>query len=227
VKKKYVLCDSSSLISLTGSCLDSLLYYFRDNFGTRFLIPPSVEYEAVARPLSLRTKIYCFSALRIKDMINDGVVEVLPEDAKSETKELMDIGNKIFYARGRPIRLIHLGETEMLAIARKLDVHSLLMDERTTRVLVENPVSLAKHFEKEFHTNVMVNKKNLSSFTQRVGRMDVIRTTELAYLASESGFFKNFGDLEPQAVEAALYKLKFSGCAISFRELEEYSRMME
>jgi hypothetical protein len=227
VEGKYVLCDSSSLISLTGSCLDSLLYYFRDNFGTRFLIPQSVEYEAVTRPLSLRTKIYCFSALRIKDMINDEVIEVLQEDAKAETKELMDIGNKIFYARGRPIRLIHLGETEMLAIAKKLQVNSLLMDERTTRVLVESPVSLAKHFEKEFHTNVMVNKKNLSSFAEKVGRMDVIRTTELAYLASENGFFKNFEGLESQAVEAALYKLKFSGCAISFRELEEYSRMME
>jgi hypothetical protein len=227
MKGKYVLCDSSSLISLTDSCLDSLLYYFRDTFGVKFLIPKSVEHEAVSRPLSLRTKIYCFSALRIKDMINDNVLEVIPESAEAETKELMDLGNSIFYARGRPIRLIHLGETEMLAIGKKLQITSLLMDERTTRVLVENPVSLAKHFQEEFHTNVMVNKKNLSAFTERVGPMDVLRTTELLYLASEKGFFKTFGNLEAQAAEAALYKLKYSGCAVSFHELEEYARMME
>jgi predicted nucleic acid-binding protein len=227
MKGKYVLCDSSSLISLTDSCLDSLLYFFRDNFHVKFIIPKSVEHEAVTRPLSLRTKIYCFSALRIKDMINDGVVEVTSENAQGETQELMELGNSIFYARGKPIRLIHLGETEMLAIAKKLQVNSLLMDERTTRVLVENPVSLAKHFEKEFHTNIMVNKKNLSSFTEKVGHMDVIRSTEMVYLASQKEFFKTFGDLSSQAAEAALYKLKYSGCAVSFRELEQYARMME
>ncbi len=227
MKDKYVLCDSSSLISLTDSCLDSLLYFFRDNFGVKFLIPQSVEYETVSRPLSLRTKIYCFSALRIKDMINDGVVEVISGNNEPETKELMDMGNSIFYARSRPIRLLHLGETEMIAIANKLQVTSILMDERTTRVLVENPISLAKHFENEFHTNIMVNKKNLSAFTQKVGHLDVIRTTELVYIAREKSFFKTFGELESQAAEAALYKLKYSGCAVSFHEIEEYAKMME
>ncbi|MBN2121984.1 hypothetical protein JW721_02920 [Candidatus Micrarchaeota archaeon] len=227
MKKRYVLCDSSSLISLSDSCLDSLLYFFRDNFGVKFIIPKSVEYESVTRPLTMRTKVYCFSAIRIQDMINDGVIEVIEADTEAETRKLMEAGNGIFYAHGKPLRILHIGETEMIALARKLEVNSLLMDERTTRVLLENPVSLAKHFQDEFHTNVMVNRQKLSEFSEHAGRMDIIRTTELVYIGAQQGFFHPFGKLEAQATEAALYKLKYSGCAVSFNELKEYEGLMQ
>jgi predicted nucleic acid-binding protein len=227
MKKKYILCDSSSLISLSDSCLDSLLYFFRDNFSVKFIIPKSVEYESVTRPLSMRTKIYCFSAIRIQDMINDGVIEVIEADTETETKKLMELGNGIFYAHGKPLKLLHLGETEMIALAKKLEVDSLLMDERTTRVLLEHPVSLAKHFQSEFHTNIMVNREKLSGFSERAGKMDIIRSTELVYIGAQQGFFNPFGKLESQAAEAALYKLKYSGCAVSFKELKEYEGMMQ
>lgn len=227
MKKKYLLCDSSSLISLSDSCLDSLLYFFRDNFGVKFIIPKSVEYEAVLRPLSMRTKVYCFSAIRIKDMINDDVIEVIDADIAEETRKLMDLGNSIFYAHGKPLKILHLGETGMIALAKSLQVNSLLMDERTTRILLEDPVSLAKHFQDEFHTNVMVNRQKLSEFSSRAGKMDVIRSTELVYMGARQGFFEPFGELESQAAEAALYKLKYSGCAVSFKELKEYEGLME
>ena len=226
MKSSYVLCDASSLISLTGSCLDNLLPFFLERFGVRFLIPKSVEYEAVTRPLSFKSKIHNFSALRIKDMIHDGVIEVVSENAEEETKALMKLGNNIFYARGRPVRLIHLGETEMLVLANRLQVPSLLMDERTTRILVEDPILLKGHLQKEFHTNIMVNKKHLLDFSSKIKDLDVIRSTELLYLAYENGFLRHFNDIEQEAAEAALYNLKYAGCAVSFNELKEYAKLM-
>ena len=226
MKANYVLCDASSLISLTGSCLDNLLPFFQEKFGIRFLIPKSIEYEAVTRPLSFKSKVHNFSALRIKDMIHDSVIEVVSENAEEETKSLMKLGNNIFYARGRPVRLMHMGETEMLVLANRLQVSSLLMDERTTRILVEDPISMKKHLQQEFRANIMVNKKHLMDFSSKVKNLDVIRSTELLYLAYENGFLRHFNDIEKQAAEAALYNLKYAGCAVSFNELKQYAKLM-
>ena len=227
MKERYVLCDASSLISLTSACLENTISFFHDNFGVRFLVPQSVEYEAITRPLSMESKIHRFSALRIKGLINDGALEVVPETLKKETKEMMELGNSIFYARGTPVRIIQLGETEMLVLAKRLQIDSLLMDERTTRFLVEDPLRLQKHLEKEFRTNIMVNKKALSDFSSRTRGLEVMRSTELLYLAYEQGFLDNFEGMEANAAEAAMYTLKYAGCAVSFRELKEYSGMME
>ena len=226
MKNRYVLCDASSLISLTGSCLEGTIRFFHDNFGVRFLIPQSVEHEAITRPLSIEAKIHRFSALRIQNLINDGALEIVPETLKEETKELMELGNSIFYARGTPIRIVQTGETEMIALAKSLQIGSLLMDERTTRFLVEDPLLLHKHLEKEFRANIMVNKSSLSKFSAFSRGLEVIRSTELTYLAYEKGFFDNFEGMESSAAEAALYTLKYAGCAVTFRELKEYSGMM-
>ncbi len=227
MKERYVLCDASSLISITSSCLDNTFKFFHDKFNVRFFIPQSVEYEAVTRPLSLKVKIHRFSALRIQKMINDGILEVVSENLEKETIGLMKLGNSVFYARGRPLNIFHKGETEMLALANKLEIDSLLMDERTTRILVEDPESLMNHLQNEFKTNILVNRKNLSRFISGLNNLDVIRSTEMIYLAYKNGFFSNYEGIEKEAAVAALYKLKYSGCAISFKELEEYEKMME
>ena len=73
----------------------------------------------------------------------------------------------------------------------------------------------------------MVNKKNLLEFDSQVKGLDVIRSTELLYLAYENGFLKHFDKLEKNAAEAALYNLKYAGCAVSFKELKQYAKMME
>ena len=227
MKEKHVLADASSLISLTSSCLLDSLKFFHDKFGVRFFIPQSVEYESVTRPLSLNVKIHRFSALRIQKMINDGIIHVVEENLEKETRELMKTGNSVFYARGKPLNIFHKGEMEMIALAHKLDMGSLLMDERTTRILIEEPDALRTHLQHEFKTNILINRKNLSKFLSGLDHMDVVRSTELIYLAYKNGFFGNYGEIEPESAAAALYKLKYSGCAISFKELEEYEKLIQ
>jgi len=227
MKKKYVLVDASSLISLTSSCLDNALEFFHDNFDVHFYAPQSVEYEAVTRPLNLKVKIHQFSALRIQKMIDNGILEVVPENLEKETKKLMALGNSIYYARGHSLNLFHKGEIEALALANKLEITSLLMDERSTRIIVEDPEAFRDHLQKEFKTNILVNKKHLSQFLGALKHTDVIRTTELVYFGYTNGFFSKFGKLENAAAVAALYKLKYAGCAISFKELEEYEKLIQ
>ncbi|MCI0504146.1 hypothetical protein L0Y65_05560 [Candidatus Micrarchaeota archaeon] len=217
-----VLCDSGVLISLTAGCLDNILYFFADHYNVRFVIPPSVEYETVTRPLYNGLRKHLFSAIRIKDAIADGVVEVVDAKVEDEGRRIMNAANSMFYMKGKPIRLVQYGESEMLALALALGVDNILIDERTTRMLIEAPFQLKAHLESEFQVNVMVNKASFRELSSRVSQLKVLRSSELVMLAYEHGYFKNFSNLQKEALEAALYKMKYSGCSISFDEIREY-----
>ena len=45
MEKKYVICDSGSLITLTSACSTELLYFFKTKFNVNFVIPSDVEEE--------------------------------------------------------------------------------------------------------------------------------------------------------------------------------------
>ncbi len=222
MKTRDILCDSGALISLTAACLDHLLYYFHENYHVRFIIPPSVERESVLRPLESNLRKYLFSAIRIKNAIEDGVVVKVDANVGDQSRKYMNAANSMFFARGTPLRLIQEGESEMLALAKALGVEYILMDERTTRMLIEAPLKLKEHLEQEFSVNIMVNKDNLKFLTSEIAPLRVIRSSELVMLAHEKGYFRNFKKLQRDALEAALYKMKYSGCAISYDEINAY-----
>lgn len=224
-KSRDVLCDSSSLISLGDSCLDNVLYFLHKRFGIRFVIPPEVEYEVITRPLSNGLFQYYFSSLKMKKALKD---KVLVKAAKSErplTQKILETANHLFFMKGRPLRLIHAGEAGMIALAQELGVSTILIDERTTRMLIENPISLKKHLEKEFSVHIMVNKRNLDRFSELTEDMSVIRSSELLILAYENGFLEGFTNRK-KALEAGLYKIKFSGCSVGFKEIKEFLKLV-
>jgi hypothetical protein len=222
MKTHDVLVDSGVLISLTSSCLDDLLYFFKKHFGLRFIIPPSVEDEAVSRPMRSGFRKYLFSAVRIKDAIDDGVIVVAEAKISDKTRRIMYAANNLFYIRGKPLRLIQLGESEMLALALELDIEYILIDERTTRMLIEAPFRLKEHLQEEFGVNVMIDKKKLKELSSMISPLRALRSSELVMLAHENGYFRHFKKLQRKAIEAALYKVRFSGCSIRFDEIEEY-----
>lgn len=224
MKQKDILCDAGSFISLTSTCLDNVVYFFAEKYGVRFVIPASVEEEAVGYPLKKNLKKYLFSAIRIHDMLNDGIVVKTEVEVKDSTRRIMEAANNLFFVRGRPMRIIHRGEAEMLATAKELDVKHILIDERTTRMLLEAPFRIKEHFEKEFHTHVMINKKNLVALSNELNGINAMRSSELLILGYEKGFFNRFQEMEKQALKAALYKVKYSGCSITFKEIDEYLR---
>ena len=226
MEKIDVLCDSSSLISLTDSCLDNILGFLANNFNIRFIIPNSVEDESVNRPLTSHIRQYSFSALKIKKAINDNIIVKVKngQETHPTVDSILYMTNNMFFVRGKPLKLVHLGEAEMIALAEELDVNSILIDERTTRMLIEAPFQLKEHLEEEFSTNVMVNRDNLTKFSDLTKGMEAIRSTELLILAYENGYFDGFGEIKRDVLEAALYKLKFSGCSIRFDEITDFMK---
>lgn len=215
-----IICDSSSLISLTDSCFVHIFYFLKRKFKGKFIIPKSVEYECIDHPMKM--KMHALHALRLKRAVKDGAIEVVDMPLAKKAQEMQWIANNSFYARGTPIRLLHQGETEMLALAHELGVENLLIDERTTRMLVEDAEALRAHFEHEFGCPITVEQKNLSALQSMTKNLRFFRSSELLLIAYEKGYFEEYGELERDAVEASLYKLKYSGCAVGFSEIEEY-----
>ena len=215
-----IICDASSLISLTDSCFVHALYFLKKRFSGKFIISPSVEYECVEHPRTIAA--HAMHALRLKRAINDGIIEPVPESRPSSVQEIRFIANNIFFASGTPIRLLHEGETEVLALANELGVNNLLVDERTTRMMVESPSTMHEILERELHREISVNEENLSSFSRFTKGLRFFRSSEIILLAAEKGFFRDYGELEREAIEAALHKLKYSGCAVGFSEISGY-----
>lgn len=221
VRSHDILCDSSALISLGDSCLDSLLYFLHERFHLRFIIPPEVEQEIITRPISSGLHQYYFSALKMQKALEDGVLVKTAVGESSLTQQFLQAANHLFFLKGQPLQLLHPGEAGMLAIAQQLGVSTLLIDERTTRMLVEAPFRMKAHLEEEFGIHVMVNKSNLDRFAELTRDMQILRSSEMLILGYENGFLNHFS--RPRdALEAALYKVKFTGCSIGFEEIKEF-----
>jgi len=228
MKQKDIICDSGIFISLTSSCLIDLLYYFSKKYHVRFIIPPAVEEEMILYPINKKVKRYLFSAIRIQDAVNDGVItKIEKKETNSEADRIMNYANNLFYMRGKPIKLIQKGEAETIALAIELGVDNLLVDERTTRLLIEAPFSIKKHLEHEFKINVMVNRKNMNELSGKISNLNVIRSSELVSVAYENGYFNKYQNMRKNSFEAALYKIKFSGCSIGFDEIREYLKRVK
>lgn len=232
-----MVCDSSALISLTDSCFVHALYFLKKKYKGSFIIPPSVEYECVDHPMRMR--MHAIHALRLKRAIAEHVIDVVPLSSQKdvrepsertdsgaaapvEAQEIKWLGNNLFYASGTPIKLIQEGEIEVLALGRQAGVQNLLVDERTVRMLVEDPETLRIHLEDEFHRPITTNEENLSAFSRLTRGFRFFRSSELLLLAYEKGYFADYGALEKDAIEAALYKLKYAGCAVGFSEIAAY-----
>jgi predicted nucleic acid-binding protein len=225
MRSKEILCDSGIFISLTDSCLDPILRFFTEKHGVHFIIPPSVEYEIVKRPLKKKMKQYSFSAIKLKELISDGVILSVDANVEYEAKHIQRVANNLFFAKGKSLNLIQMGEAEMIALAKRLDIENILIDERTTRLLIEAPYKMKSHLAEELGVNVMVDKKSLTEFSSITKGMSAIRSCELVMVAYENGYFDHFKELKLDVLEAALYKVKFSGCSLRFDEVRDYMKI--
>ena len=218
-----IVCDSSSLISLSETCNIEALAFLHES-GARFLIPPSVERELVDRPLEL--KQYAFSAIRLKHQLEEKVLEVKSVPGlEEETHEILKQANNLLSVGGRPLKILHEGEAQCLALLKKGVGDAFLVDEKTTRLLIESPQKLAENLKPEYARKVFVNNSTLTFLSNEFQRFSVLRSVELLAVAVSKGFFKEFGAEENKALNAGLYALRRAGCSVSSRELAEYEEI--
>ena len=220
--QKVLIFDSGSLISLSINGLLEELKKLKKIFNGEFIITKEVKKEVVDNPIKI--KMYELEALKIQNLIDEGCLN-MPNKIGITDKEitnlmfkLMNFANTMFIGNRNEIQLIQQGETSCLALSKILNEKKiknvLVVDERTTRMLVEKPENLKELLEKKMHTNVKLKESNFKEFNG----FKIIRSTELIYVAYKKGLINLRGK---EVLDALLYALKFKGCAISSEEIEE------
>lgn len=213
-----IVFDSSSIISISQNCLMNVLENLSKKTNSSFRITKAVEFESVLKPLKINR--FELNALRIKKAIDSNWLKVEKEEIDSS--ELENLANNIFFAENKPIKVIHAGEAETLALYKKFNAAVMIIDERTTRMLIEEPKNLVKKLRFNYRRKIKMNNTNLKKFLSVVGKIKIARSSELIAKAFDLGCFEGELENSVKSLEAALYGLKFNGCAVSLEEIEEY-----
>jgi predicted nucleic acid-binding protein len=223
---KYIIFDAGPIISLTMNGLLPVLERLRGVFDGKFIVTPQVKREIIDRPIKI--KKYELEGLKVKDLLDRGILtistELIPNQRlERETRRIMKITNSIIRdsTTGEKINLIHEGEASCLALSNicKCD-NIIVVDERSTRMLVEAPEKLVKLMERKLHTTLRIDsviQKNLKNFR-------FIRSSELLYV----GYKKDLIGLKKDKtlLDALMYGVKAKGAAISSREIEEMKKLV-
>jgi len=141
---KYLVFDTGSIISFA---MNNLLFSLKDlktRFGGEFIITEAVHQELVEHPM--QTKRFKFEALQVLKVIKEGTITVYKNEQLGPlTQDLLSKANASCLAHHHPMQIVSLGEIEALAATIILKGEALVVDERTTRLLVEDPAALALH----------------------------------------------------------------------------------
>lgn len=223
MKEKYIIFDSGTLISFAMNGLFLEFSKLKEIFKGKFLITNEVKKEIIDVPLGI--KKFELQALKLKDLIDRGILE-FPENIGINSKEVsklsnlvMSKSNNVFFAKKKEVKIVSPGETSCLALSKILNEKGfeniLAVDERTIRLLCESPEKLRELLERKIHSKVELREKNLDFFKG----FSFVRSTELIVIAYKNNFIllKN-NDL---LLDALLWALKSTGCAISIEEIEE------
>jgi hypothetical protein len=223
MEDKAIIFDASTLIGFAMNGLLVELSNLKQIFKGKFIIPHEVQNEIVDKPLNI--KRFELQALKLRELIHLKILEtpdvlgLSKEEISTKTKELMDKANNMFFTRKREVHLIDVGETAALAVSKILTEKKiknvLAVDERTARILCEDPRKLKELMERKIHARVELKKDNFDTFKG----FKFIRSTELIYIAYKKKLVRLTGD--GRVLDAYLWALKSTGCAISPEEIEE------
>ncbi|MEM4756393.1 MAG: hypothetical protein QW594_04660 [Candidatus Woesearchaeota archaeon] len=232
---KAIIFDAGPLISLTTNNLLWLLEELKKRYPGNFVIPKSVKEELVDKPL--QTKRYKFEALQILPLITNKTLTVISTPSlEQQAKRLLTVANTCYYAKGTPIQVVQLGEMEALALHQIIDAQAFVLDERITRMLIEEPMQLAKRLSEKLHTPVQVQHEQLATFKQQTKNVKIIRSGELVTVAYELGLLDKYmgseqegyvKNIQHEVIEGVLWGIKLQGCAISEEEINELIKLQK
>ncbi len=222
---RSLVFDAGSIISLAINNLLWLLPPLKERFGGSFYITPHIVNELVTKPL--KTKKYKFEAIQIQHLIATGTLEVVDcPEIDSVSGHLLTLANSLFTCKGQAVSIVHLGEMESLAAVIHKKASALVIDERTTRQLVEVPRQIAKRMRHKLHKQVHTDAKQEQLLSYELGKVRVIRSIELVCIAFEIGlldhYIENLGEQwRRELLESVLWGMKLNGCSVSTEEIEE------
>ena len=184
---KAIIFDAGALISLSLNGLLDELKKLRGAFNGDFLITKQVKSEVIDKPLKI--KYFELEALKVQQLLEDNILKMADSYGindsliNSKTEEIMNIANGLFMSSNNKLNIMQLGEASCLALSRILYEKGIeniiVVDERTTRMLVEKPENLKDLLERKIHTKIVLVKKDFQYFKE----FKIIRSAELMYVA--------------------------------------------
>ena len=219
--------DAGPIISLIISRMSFILPDLKEKFGGKFYITPAVRLELVERPLT--TRRFQFEALQVMKLLNDGVLEVYDKVPQKKVTNLIALANNSFEINGKTMDIIQSGEMESVACALELGA-SVVMDERTLRLFIENPSEMSALLESRFQNKVTINKSKVKDFQKNLQGIPIIRSIELVSVAFKMSLFDSYLPKQKGGqdilVGAILWATKYSGCAATDHEVEEIKKLL-
>ena len=223
---KALILDSGTLINLSMNGLLYILGELKKISNVKFLATKEVKYETVGRPLNIPR--FELGALEIQSLFEQKIIEFPNSLGISEieigkrTRDLLETANHSLQSKGQWINIVSEAEISCLALSSilmKKGIENLIaIDERTTRILGEEPERLENLMASKLHRRVLLVGENYKIFA----KFTFIRSTELVYVAYKKGLLKL---KDPKALEAALYATKFKGAAVSFEEINVLKKL--
>ena len=222
---KSLVFDSSSLITIAMNNLIWILEPLKKKFKGEFCISTSVRSEILDVPL--KGKKFKLEAMQLRAEVQKGIICLREDITKEELLKVQRIVNNIYHAKDRSMKVLHEGEIGALLLAKKLNADALVIDERSTRMLVESPRDLAKVLQNKLHTPVKINEKALKEFSEMFKDVKIIRSVELGLVAYELGLFDKYAEngVKKDVLDGVLWAMKLRGCSITNKEIEEILKM--
>ena len=225
---KSIFFDAGPIISLVMSRLDWILPELKKIYGGKFYITPAVKLELVERPSNIRR--FEFEALQVMKMIREGTLEVYEEPISVRSKQLQVLANSTFKVKNKRMDIIQAGEMESVVAAMKTGSNTLVMDERTLRLFIEDNKQLEKLLEYRFKNPIETDLSNRNKFSDQLKDIKIIRSIELVSVAFKLGLLKAY--LPPEKggkaklLDSVLWATKYNGCAVTEAEINKIKEML-
>ena len=225
---KSIVFDAGPVISLTTNNLLWLLEELKKKYKGEFYLAEAAKRELIDMPLE--TKKFKFEALQVLRCINEDILKIIQNsELEEETISLINLANNCFNAQGNWLRLVHYADMAGLSACIRLNADAFVVDERTARLLVENPDRLVSILKDTLHTDIKINKDNLEEFRRKTKNIKLIRSVELVAVAYEQGllnkYLPNIPDAKRTLLESVLWGVKLNGCAVSRDEIDQIIRL--
>jgi hypothetical protein len=223
-KVNSLAIDAGPIIAIAANHVLWLFKHLKQVYKGPFFLPIGVKQELVDKPLG--TRRFKLEAIQLQSLIEKGVFDLVDDEAIiAKARELLNIANNILFYNKNNIRIVQLGEMEVIATAIIKKVDAIAIDERVTRTLIEEPNSLKKLMEGRMHRHLDINKNNLERFKKEVKGLKVIRSIEIITIAFENGLLDKFivdiPNAKRELLESLLWGMKTEGCSVTEKEINE------
>lgn len=227
INSKVIFFDSGPIISLVMSRLIWILPELKKKYGGKFYITPAVKRELVERPLLV--KRFSFEALQVSKLIDESILEVYDKVPQRKSFELTSLANSSFKIKNKSMDVVQSGEMESVASAFELGA-SIVMDERTLRLFIENPTEMKKLLGFRFKKNVAADEQKMKMFSESLKSIKIIRSIELVGVAFKLGLLNSYipkiKNGKTVLLDSVLWAVKYNGCAVTEQEIEEIKKYL-